>query len=306
MNPVRDDAPERLFATLGWIGLAFVLLLAVAPLVARMLCRAFGLLKPNFRGEKIPAAAGLTFLVVSGVVYGALLGNGTALGSFYTPAFLMVTLGFGLLGLIDDLWGSRSVGGFKGHLKALFSGRPTTGAIKLIGGGFVALAASYVLHRTDVAPLLCDAALIALAANALNLLDVRPGRALFGFTLLALPALLDTLLAVRHARFTAPTPLPDDLLWQTPPGVLIGPVVCAAAVEWLPDVRAKAMMGDTGSNLLGAAAGLAAAVSLPLWGRLALLALLVGLNLLAERVSLSALIERTPWLRALDRRLGAR
>jgi len=307
----RDAATSDVFRQLALIGLAFVLLLALAPLAARLLCAAFGLVKPNFRGEKIPAAVGITFLVVAGVVYGVMTAaGGTALGAFYAPVFLIVSLGFGLLGLIDDLFGSRDVGGFKGHLKALFSGHPTTGGIKLIGGGLVALFASYMLHRS-LAPavlpaFLLDAALIALAANSLNLLDVRPGRALFGFTLLSLPALVSTLLLVRAARFTAPTPLPDDVLWQTPPGVLLGPLVCATVLEWLPDARARAMMGDTGSNLLGAAAGLAAAVALPLWGRAVMLLVLVFLNIAAERVSLSKAIENTRWLRALDRRLGVR
>jgi UDP-N-acetylmuramyl pentapeptide phosphotransferase/UDP-N-acetylglucosamine-1-phosphate transferase len=77
-------------------------------------------------------------------------------------------------------------------------------------------------------------------------------------------------------------------------------------VEAWPDARGKAMMGDVGSNLLGAGAGLAAVIELPVWGRIVLFALLAALNLAAERVSLSAVIERSPILRALDRRLGVR
>jgi len=89
-------------------------------------------------------------------------------------------------------------------------------------------------------------------------------------------------------------------------GALLGVLVLAACVEAWPDARGKAMMGDTGSNLLGAAAGLALVIELPVWGRVAALLLLAGLNFSAERVSLSAVIERTPFLRALDRSLGVR
>ena len=49
-------------------------------------------------------------------------------------AYFLVTFSFGLLGLVDDLYGSRKVGGFSGHFGALRRGRLTTGAAKAIGG----------------------------------------------------------------------------------------------------------------------------------------------------------------------------
>lgn len=268
--------------------LLWLLLLAAAPLAARLACRALGRRRPNFRGERIPASVGITFLIAAGGIYTTLLGSRTALADI-APIYLLVTVGFGLLGLADDLWGSREVGGFRGHLGALLRGRPTTGGLKLIGGGLIALVAAWLLRGPRLPELLTDALLIACAANALNLLDVRPGRALCGFVLLALP----TLAVVAATQSLAG-------------GVLLGAVAFAAAIEWLPDARGRAMMGDTGSNLLGATAGLAAALELPLWGRALLLLLLLALNIAAERVSLSRLIERTPWLAALDRSLGIR
>lgn len=270
------------------LGTAFALLLILAPLLSRLLCRLIGRVRPNFRGEAVPASVGLTYLIVAAVFYGSLIGTPAILADS-APVFLLVSLGFGLLGLIDDLWGSRSVGGFRGHIQSLLRLRPTTGALKLVGGGLIALVAAYMLRGKDWTPLLVDAALIALAANTLNLLDVRPGRALFGFLLLCLPVAV--MIAVTHS-FTA--------------SVLIGPVAIAAALEWLPDARGKAMMGDTGSNLLGALAGLACAIDLPLPGRVVLLLILAALNLTAERVSLSEAIEKTPWLRSIDRAIGAR
>ena len=205
-----------------------------------------GLVRPNFQGVEIPAASGLTLLLLAP----ASLALGAGL-----PVAAALSLGF--LGLLDDRFGDRCVGGFRGHLKALFSGKPTTGALKLVGGGLAALAIACFHDRLTPA-LLIDAPLIALAANALNLLDLRPGRACFGFAVLAAPSLL--------AR---------------PPGVSLAPVLLGFLIEWPLDARARAMLGDTGSNFLGALAGALAMESLPLWGRAAMLALLLSLNLAA-------------------------
>lgn len=294
MRPIVEQ-PVFPPAVLALLFIGFVTLCALTPLLTRAACRWLHLQRPNFRGDVIPAAVGLTFLIISAVVYGGLMVSPAPLAQA-APLFLFVAVGFGLLGLIDDIWGSRAVGGFRGHLKSLLKGRPTTGVIKMLGGGLVALVVSFGLHGTrDPLRLVLDTLLIALSANTLNLLDLRPGRAQFGFLLLCLP--------------TWGVVMAEGWGWivkHPPPAVLMGPVVAAAAVEWWPDCRGKAMMGDTGSNLLGATAGLAAALTLPLSGHFFLLTALLALNWLAEKVSLSALIERNRWLRAFDHQLGAR
>lgn len=270
------------------LGAGFVALLALSPFLARRLCRALGRVRPNFRGDPIPASTGLTFLLVAAGAYGAAALLSRGMMGARAPLFLLVAVGFGLLGLADDLWGTRAVGGFRGHLGALLRLRPTTGGVKLVGGGLVALAAAGLLRGPRPEALL-DALVIALAANALNLLDVRPGRALAGFALLALPTLV---LAAWRGSAAG--------------GALLLPLVLAALVEWPDDARARAMMGDAGSNLLGAVAGLAAVVEMPLWGRALLLLVLLALNAAAERFSITRVIEQTPWLAAIDRRLGVR
>jgi UDP-N-acetylmuramyl pentapeptide phosphotransferase/UDP-N-acetylglucosamine-1-phosphate transferase len=269
-----------------WLWLAASLAL-VFP--ARVLCRRLGTYlgreRPNFAGAIIPASSGLTHLLVCPIAYAVLSQLPPAFPqTHHTVTLLLVACAFGLLGLIDDLWGSRAVGGFKGHIRALLTGKPTTGSAKLGGGGVIALWLG-VWHNGFTPFALVDAALIALAANALNLLDVRPGRAQFGFAVLTLPALSVGGLPALFVAF---------------------PLLASTASEWQADRQARAMMGDTGSNLLGACAGVLGCAFLPPAGRGLVLALLIALNLLSERVSLSALIERTPALRALDRRLGVR
>ena len=61
------------------------------------------------------------------------------------------------------------------------------------------------------------------------------------------------------------------------------------------------MMGDTGSNPLGATLGLAAVMVLPQTAKTILALVLVGLNLLAERISFSRVIEDNRLLDFLDR-----
>ena len=116
------------------------------------------------------------------------------------------------------------------------------------------------------------ALLIGLAANALNQFDTRPGR--------ALKAYLATATAVGAPRGLAVLLLPYDLSEMT-------------------------MLGDAGSNALGAMLGLKSVERLTGRGRWAAIGALVGFTLLGERTSLGALIEGTPGLAQLDR-LGRR
>jgi hypothetical protein len=138
----------------------------------------------------------------------------------------------------------------------------TTGVLKLVG---IPL---YGLIRTRS---LSGALLVGLSANALNQLDTRPGRALKAF---ALGSLL-----LRGAPRRA----------------------AAAAVLLAPyDLREMAMLGDSGSNALGAVLGLRSVGRLTERQRWSAIAALAGLTLLGERRSLGALIERTPVFRELD------
>ncbi len=256
------------------------LCLPVAWAASRFLCQKIGLIKPNFQNKPIPAATGLTFVLVSlvGLFISVSLQEIPWLGAIFI---------FGSLGFLDDKFGDRRIGGFRGHIKAAFIGKPTTGSLKLLGGGLTALGSAFFLHK-DAAwiQIILQGLLIALSANSINLLDTRPGRAHFGFALLTIPSLLCRGLS----GISGPLAL----------------VLLAALIEWPFDARAKSMMGDTGANFLGALGGLLAVMHLPLWGQGALLILLLGLNMASERVSLQKLIVSTPALAALDRCLGVR
>ncbi|HEU4356418.1 MAG TPA: hypothetical protein VFT27_12590, partial [Actinomycetota bacterium] len=75
-----------------------------------------------------------------------------------------------------------------------------------------------------------------------------------------------------------------------------------AALAALPlDLRERAMLGDAGSNPLGFAVGLGLYATLDGAGVVFAAAAAVVLNVLAETVTLSRVIDRTPPLRWLDR-----
>ena len=79
-------------------------------------------------------------------------------------------------------------------------------------------------------------------------------------------------------------------------GLFAGPALVAGVY----DLRERAMLGDTGSNLVGALAGLWLVLTLSATGQLIALALLLAITVYGELRSISALVERTPGLRELD------
>lgn len=243
--------------------------------------------RTNFRGRALPTAAGLV-VVLAALGLDALMA--LAVGAGYEPPGGTVAglrlatataLGFGLLGLFDDLGGEGQSGGFTAHLKALAAGRLTTGAIKLFGGAAVALVVVATwAPDPGLGRLLADAALVALAANLGNLFDRAPARttkvALVAFAVLVLLTGAEPELA----------------------GVAV--IVGAGAGLVVPDLRERLMLGDAGANVLGAALGLGVVLSCSFGFRLGVLVVVAALNAVSERVSFSKVIRETKPLRAFD------
>jgi hypothetical protein len=244
--------------------------------------------RTNHRGEPVTLLEGPA--VALGGIAGALLVPGMPGRS--RGAMLIAGAGAAALGCYDDLAGSGSSRGFRGHLGALRRGELTAGAVKIVGIGAAGLAASALLgesgsgSRTDAgdapalgaADLLINAGLIAGGANLLNLFDLRPGRAIK--------------VALGAGALLAAAPGPGRQ-------AVAAPIAAAAAL--LPDdLGERAMLGDGGANALGALLGTAAAATLPRRARVMTLAAIVGLTAASEVVSFTKVIERTKPLRWLD------
>jgi UDP-N-acetylmuramyl pentapeptide phosphotransferase/UDP-N-acetylglucosamine-1-phosphate transferase len=243
--------------------------------------------RTNYRGRSVATAGGLVIVLAVLVVEAARtalaeFGLGEELSdSLLRSMVLFACFAFAFLGLIDDLLAAPGDRGFRGHLGALAHGRLTTGAMKLFGGGVVAIVLTAAPGEVSGRRLLADAALVALAANLGNLLDRAPGRTIKVGLVVYVPVAL--------AAGTAPV------------GLALVPVVGATAGLLVADLRERLMLGDTGANLFGAVLGLAVVLETSRPVRTVVLVVLVLLNAASERWSFSTVIDRTPGLRHFDR-----
>ena len=271
-----------------WIGLpvAFAVALLVVPAGLRGL-RDAGLVRENYRGAVLafPLGAVLATAALVALAPLAFLDDRADLDLLDPELrrWIVYLLGLAFLGFLDDSLGQGASAatprGWRGHARALREGRLSTGAIKAIGA--LALAAYVVSGRgMESWRYLADVALLILATNAFNLLDLRPGRAEKALVLLGAGLCLG-----------AWTIAPLELL-----GIFFAPVLVGA---WFT-LRERAMLGDTGSNLIGAIAGVWLLTILGGDGRLIALAIVAALTIYGELRSISQAIGALPPLRWLD------
>src|SRR4051812_32714891 len=207
------------------------------------------------------------------------------------PAVTYV-LGVALLGLADDFVGSglfsavrleRPVPptprGWRGHARAILGGGFSTGAAKAAGSLGLAL---FVLsgQGRSTEEYLLGAGVLVLATNLFNLLDLRPGRSTKALLLLGAALTIGS--------------LDLDGLWTV--GLFLGPILVLLPL----DLRERGMLGDTGSNAIGAVAGVWLIATLDTTGQAIALAAMALVTAYGEFRSISRLIDRTPGLRHLD------
>jgi UDP-GlcNAc:undecaprenyl-phosphate/decaprenyl-phosphate GlcNAc-1-phosphate transferase len=251
--------------------------LVLAPALRRTLA-ADGHLRENYRGRALPFPFGVLIPAAALVALIPLAPlDELADADILLPEIWLVALyvlGVAFLGLADDALSGPSRG-WRGHGGAVAGGHFPTGALKAVGS--LGLAVLVLRGHDDY---LLSVAVLVLATNFFNLLDLRPGRAVKVFVLLG----AGLTIGARDA----------DPLWAL--GLFAAPVLVAG----LYDVRERVMLGDTGANVIGALAGLWLVLTLSTTGLAVAAAILFALTAFGEFRSLNAVIERAPVLRHLD------
>jgi hypothetical protein len=281
--------------------LPLVASILVAALVGGPLIRALldhGLVRQNYRGAALPFPIGVLIPVAAliALVPLALVQELAGAEIFEPAAYPAVTyvIGVSLLGLLDDFAGSGAFGGqaagrrsqaadpprgWRGHFGAILGGGFSTGAVKAAGS--LGLAA-FVLSGQGLSAgeYLLGVGVLVLATNLFNLLDLRPGRSAKALLLLGLGLTVGS--------------LDVDGLWTV--GLFLGPVLVLLPL----DLRERGMLGDSGSNAIGAVAGVWLIATLDTTGQAIALAAMAVITAYGEFRSISKLIDRTPGLRHLD------
>lgn len=263
----------------------------------------------NFRTETVPTGLGIFFAFNHFLVI--LLYSANDLLPYFTDAksvsassisravWYVVSLSSPLwvsaIGYFDDVRGEKTVKGLKNNVKTfLFTGHFTSSLMKLFGIFICAFMWAigyehyYFASEHSLLNVIINIFLIALFTNFLNLLDLRPGRAIKASFLLFIlfsicqPSTL-TLSETKHSSL-----------------MMIVPTL-AAVLAYAPlDFRGQAMMGDAGSNMLGFVLGIGYAVILPLPAKIAVVILLTLFHIYCEFYSFSDFISRNRVLRWLD------
>ena len=255
-----------------------ILSLIVIPLIYDLLmnnnCTAL-----NYRKQNIPIGMGLVFILVQSfvILIFIVLKN---INDIFVYCYIFSILLIGLIGIIDDLIGEKEVKGFKGHIASLIKFKLTTGGLKLVVGGGIALLVSLAISA-NLLELIVNILVIGLFTNLINLFDLRPGRASKVFIVLSIVLLL-------YAKLQDYNYIIISLL-----GVIL---------VYIPyDLKAKSMMGDTGSNVLGMTLGVFCVGTQTLLVRVLCLLLLITIHIIAEFYSLTDIIDKNRVLCYIDK-----
>lgn len=257
----------------GFAGTYFII-----PIIASML-KSSDVVRENYKKKLIPVSMGICFLpmlIINSIIL-IYFSNTSIQTNVYMYIFGLMAMFFA--GLMDDIIGNRDVTGLKGHFKSMLKGKLTTGGFKALFGGFVGILISVSVAK-DVKSVIIGTLVIALSTNFMNLLDLRPGRAIKVYIPITI------VLICFASTFNKAIPL------------LLLPNVLA---YFYSDLKAKAMMGDAGSNVLGISIGIFFVINYSTNIQLIWLVFLIFIHVLTEKFSLTSIIEKNKILNYLDK-----
>ncbi len=252
---------------------------AIIPLFKNLLIES-NILRPNYKKDMIPVSMGIVFLpmiIINGIILAFFTVEHENLLYLFMFIFGMISMFFA--GVLDDIIGNRDVSGLKGHFKSLLKGSLTTGGFKALFGGFVGVIISVAISK-NLGDIVVNTLIIALSTNLMNLLDLRPGRA------------IKVYISISTVLFLTLTGYVKSLILLIVPNVL---------AYFNYDLKARAMMGDTGSNVLGISVGMLIVMGCSIKIRIGWLVFLVLIHILTEKYSLTQIIEKNKFLNFIDK-----
>ncbi|WP_300279900.1 glycosyl transferase [Peptacetobacter sp.] len=263
-----------ILSLIGFFGTLFII-----PMFKKMLVEG-EIVRPNYKKDMIPVSMGIVFipmLVIASIILAYFDRDLNHMK--YLFMFLFAVLSMSFAGIMDDIIGNRNVSGLKGHFKSLFKGTLTTGGFKALYGGFVGLLISVVLTNS-IPEIILNTLIVALSTNLMNLMDLRPGRAIKVYLLIML-VMIFTLTGFNK--------------------VLMCLLVPSVLAYFNQDLKAKCMMGDAGSNVLGISIGIFMVYGYSINIKIAWLGFLIAIHIFTEKYSLTEIIEKNKVLNFLDR-----
>ena len=267
---------QIVFNIIVLIGLAGVISFTSFQLIINLL-KENQALAVNYQQRKVPCPYGLSFAIT--LIVGFLVGSFSGYYSYeQVNKLLILILTMSFVGIIDDLLGNKQNQGLVGHFKVLLTEfKLTTGSLKAVFSSIVVFSVS-LYWSTGLWAGILNGLIFLLSANFINLLDVRPGRAL------KIVIIIISLIIVSHAKL-----------------INYGLLVLITVVRALPvDLAGQGMMGDVGANVLGVVVGFLVVAGFSEIIKLVYLISLMAIHLYTEVRSLSNLIKNNKILCQLD------
>ena len=259
-------------------GISLILSYIASPMLLDMF-KSSGTTKLNYRKENIPISMGLLFVLIQFISLSIILIFRENSLEYIILYLFAITL-MGLTGLLDDLTGDEGIKGFKGHIKAFFKGKLTTGGLKAGIGFLISLFVSTFISD-NLIQIVINTLLIALFTNLINLFDLRPGRALKLFILISIIML-----------FSNETNEYNFVLYSFY-GILF--------IYLQLDLKGMALMGDIGSNVLGMTLGIYCGFTHSIIMKSIYLLILIIIHIMAEKISFTKIIENNKILNFIDK-----
>jgi UDP-N-acetylmuramyl pentapeptide phosphotransferase/UDP-N-acetylglucosamine-1-phosphate transferase len=233
----------------------------------------------NYRGSEVIFGMGIVFVpvLITSAAFVLLLDN-TKFSIFIPYLFAVCAIGFA--GLLDDLIGIKQVKGLKRHIEAFVKGELTTGFVKAFIGFISSIVISYGIS-ISMLDFILNIFNIALFTNALNLMDLRPGRCIKAFCAIGVIIVISNLMEVLSL-------LPLIIM------------LTASLIYVDYDLKEVCMLGDTGSNILGITLGYFSSITFDTSGKVIIFLALFLLNAAAEKFSITKLISNNRFLNYLD------